>query len=800
MAASPRTLPPLLDLAGHPLRWRHPARARPRRPARPRAHGLLDERQSLVSYHLGRLRSDGLVTTRRSSFDGRDTYYRADLARWQELFSQTAAALHPALRAGAPPAPQPATAHARVLFLCTGNSGRSQIAEALLRDIAPDRDRGVQRRQPPQARAPGRDPGDARARDRHRRRRRASTCRCSRAERFDHVISLCDRVREVCPEFPGGPRTVHWSVPDPARRARRPRRVRAGGRRADRADRVLPARPRPAPDDPGEQLMDEQLASVRYIVTDVEAPIAFYTTHLGFTVRMTRAARLRRRRPRPAAAAAQRRRQLGRPHAARRAHARAGRLEPHPPRRRGPGRRGRAPARRRPHVPQRDRHRPGRLADRARRSVGQSRRALPTGRLSAAASTQRPGLRTIVLEWGRIGCIGFGGPPAHIALLRELCVRRRRLAAGRGLRARDRRDSACCPARPPRSSRSTAPGGCAGRRARCSAARASSCPAVLIMLPLSALFLGRRRRPGCAAPARARARPSPPSPCTRGWSSRPELAPHARARRGRVVAYGAAGARRRGDRRTVAGPGPARLRRASSSLARRGLAARAWRRPPGRCAAAMADRRAARARLDRVQGRRALLRRRLRDRPADAGRRRRHLPLDDRRRVPQRRGARTDHPRAGRAHHRRGRLCRARCRRRACSRPRVAFAPSFAFVLLGADRFERLIARPRRRSVPRRRGTRRGRRDPRLRHPARRGARRAVAARRPGRGGRPPAAAAPRRRPHAAARGRDGRRRRARRRASAHLSAEPPGSLPGESITPCRGQGIRSKSGADAQR
>jgi chromate transporter len=37
----------------------------------------------------------------------------------------------------------------------------------------------------------------------------------------------------------------------------------------------------------------------------------------------------------------------------------------------------------------------------------------------------RVGLATIAREWGRIGCIGFGGPPAHIALLRELCVKRR---------------------------------------------------------------------------------------------------------------------------------------------------------------------------------------------------------------------------------------------------------------------------------------------------------------------------------------------------------------------------------------
>ena len=34
--------------------------------------------------------------------------------------------------------------------------------------------------------------------------------------RFDRVISLCDRVREVCPEFPGRPGTIHWSIPDPA--------------------------------------------------------------------------------------------------------------------------------------------------------------------------------------------------------------------------------------------------------------------------------------------------------------------------------------------------------------------------------------------------------------------------------------------------------------------------------------------------------------------------------------------------------------------------------------------------------
>src|SRR5438034_383181 len=35
--------------------------------------------------------------------------------------------------------------------------------------------------------------------------------------RFDYVVTLCHRVREVCPEFPGPPEAIHWSIPDPAR-------------------------------------------------------------------------------------------------------------------------------------------------------------------------------------------------------------------------------------------------------------------------------------------------------------------------------------------------------------------------------------------------------------------------------------------------------------------------------------------------------------------------------------------------------------------------------------------------------
>ena len=47
-----------------------------------------------------------------------------------------------------------------------------------------------------------------------------------------------------------------------------------------------------------------------------------------------------------------------------------------------------------------------------------------------APNLERVGLATIAREWGRIGCVGFGGPPAHIALLRQLCVERRRWLTG----------------------------------------------------------------------------------------------------------------------------------------------------------------------------------------------------------------------------------------------------------------------------------------------------------------------------------------------------------------------------------
>jgi protein-tyrosine-phosphatase len=101
------------------------------------------------------------------------------------------------------------------LFLCTGNSARSQIAEAL----AEHRSAGTV-----VARSAGSHPKPLHPNavrvmaDRGIDISGRSTKSLTRfvRSRFDRVITLCDKVREVCPEFPGAATIAHWSLPDPA--------------------------------------------------------------------------------------------------------------------------------------------------------------------------------------------------------------------------------------------------------------------------------------------------------------------------------------------------------------------------------------------------------------------------------------------------------------------------------------------------------------------------------------------------------------------------------------------------------
>jgi protein-tyrosine-phosphatase/DNA-binding transcriptional ArsR family regulator len=180
---------------------------------------VLGQPQNLVSYHLRQLRNGGLVTSRRSSFDARDTYYSLDLTACSQALSDTAAALHPGLiprfRTGQGQDSRQTWAGQRVLFVCTGNSGRSPMAQGLLAHRAGPRIQAVSAGIRPKPVNPA---AAAVMRDRYRidiARHRPVSVEAVAGSRFDYVISLCDMAREACPEFTGQPGRMHWSLPDP---------------------------------------------------------------------------------------------------------------------------------------------------------------------------------------------------------------------------------------------------------------------------------------------------------------------------------------------------------------------------------------------------------------------------------------------------------------------------------------------------------------------------------------------------------------------------------------------------------
>src|SRR4051812_21533824 len=211
--------PAILALAAHQVRWRllHELVRSDRTVSE--LSELLGERQSLVSYHLTQLRNGGLVRVRRSSADGRDSYYAVDLADCGEQLQAAGGALHPALRLAAAPPPARAQRGSRrrpsVLFLCTGNSARSQMAEAMLREVSAGTVKTASAGSHPKPLHP------LAVRVMQKRGLDISSNRTKHldeflSQRFDVVVTLCDRVREVCPEFPSHPVLTHWSVPDPA--------------------------------------------------------------------------------------------------------------------------------------------------------------------------------------------------------------------------------------------------------------------------------------------------------------------------------------------------------------------------------------------------------------------------------------------------------------------------------------------------------------------------------------------------------------------------------------------------------
>jgi protein-tyrosine-phosphatase/DNA-binding transcriptional ArsR family regulator len=224
------TVNPTLDflkLLAHDVRWTLVASLAESDRRVQELVALLQRPQNLISYHLRLLRDGHMVKERRSSADGRDVYYSLDLDHLRLLYLESGQALHPALACAEPVSntlrTEAVTADDygemkrpfRVLFLCTHNSARSQLAEAILRTNGGSL---------VEVFSAGSEPGQvhplairtAAALQVEISGQRSKHMDEFAGQTFDYVITVCDQVREVCPVFPGDPHQIHWSFPDPA--------------------------------------------------------------------------------------------------------------------------------------------------------------------------------------------------------------------------------------------------------------------------------------------------------------------------------------------------------------------------------------------------------------------------------------------------------------------------------------------------------------------------------------------------------------------------------------------------------
>lgn len=103
----------------------------------------------------------------------------------------------------------------RVLFLCTGNSARSQIAEGFLRDIGGKDFSAFSAGSAPK----GMHPMTVKVMAEHHidvSNQQSQHISEFINQHFDYIITVCDRAKDTCPVFPGDNKQIHWSYPDPA--------------------------------------------------------------------------------------------------------------------------------------------------------------------------------------------------------------------------------------------------------------------------------------------------------------------------------------------------------------------------------------------------------------------------------------------------------------------------------------------------------------------------------------------------------------------------------------------------------
>lgn len=166
-----------------------------------------------IADRLTQLEQLGLVRSRASDADPAIHYYHLQVEQLHALVQALVGALHPAFQLTALPEPAPVgPTRPRVLFLCTENSARSQLAEALLRRLS----QGTV-----EACSAGTQPGAVHPRvlkllGAEREGLRSKHVDEFAGQHFDYVVTVCDKAREICPSFAGADQQAHWSIADPA--------------------------------------------------------------------------------------------------------------------------------------------------------------------------------------------------------------------------------------------------------------------------------------------------------------------------------------------------------------------------------------------------------------------------------------------------------------------------------------------------------------------------------------------------------------------------------------------------------
>lgn len=218
MSSSSLQLPAVFKLLGHEIRWNIVKLLTHSDYCGQELVRLVRQPQNLLSYHLQLLHAQGVITERRSTADERSIYYSLNLDTLRTLYFASADALHPALHLSQQGL-QEMEIHVlrkqiRVLFLCTHNSARSQMAEGILRHLSNGNIEVFSAGSTPTSIHPlaiqvlstmGLDSGQQHVKHMDE----------FKGQSFDYIVTVCDRIHESCPTFPGDPEQIHWSFPDP---------------------------------------------------------------------------------------------------------------------------------------------------------------------------------------------------------------------------------------------------------------------------------------------------------------------------------------------------------------------------------------------------------------------------------------------------------------------------------------------------------------------------------------------------------------------------------------------------------